>query len=103
MPVLSKREQQDNVTLTAARTKLVLLQCEKEQINIDVLLGKYVLAEQVKQDLETFARGIHDAWLNFVARNSAVIASELGVDDHKCSVVLEKYIKQQLEELAESQ
>lgn len=103
MPTLSKREQQDAVTLTAARTRVEILRGDILEIDKAVKLGQYVLAKEVEQKLFEYTRQIRDAWQNFVTRNSAVIASELRVDQALCSEVLEKYIRLQLEELSEQQ
>lgn len=101
MPTLSKAEQGHAVTLTAAKIRTEVARAEKLEFELEILRGNYLPAKEVEQSLAEFTRLIRDAWQNFVARNSAIIASELGVEEHACGVVLEKYIKQQLEELSE--
>lgn len=101
MPTLSKAEQREEETLTAARIRSEIAKAETAEYKLQILKGEYLLAKEVEAHLFEFTRQIRDAWQNFVPRNSAIIASELSVDEHKCGVVLEKYIKKQLEELSE--
>ncbi len=46
-------------------------------------------------------RAVRDAWLNWPARVAAMIASELGTDARATQVLMEKYVRDQLEELAD--
>ena len=46
-------------------------------------------------------RAVRDAWLNWPARVAAMIASELGTDARETQVLMEKYVRDQLEELAD--
>lgn len=101
MPTLSKAEQRDVETLTKARIRTETARAEKLEFENEILRGNYLPAKEVEAKLFEFTRQIRDEWQNFVSRNRAIIASELGVDEHNCGVVLEKYIKKQLEELSE--
>lgn len=101
MPTLSKLEQGHAVTLTAAKIRTEVARAEKLEFDLEIMRGNYLPAKEVEQALVEYTRKIRDAWQNFVPRNSAIIASELSVDEHICGVVLDKYIKQQLEELSE--
>lgn len=47
------------------------------------------------------ARQFRDAWLNWPARISTLMASDLGVEDRKLAEVMTKYVRQHLTELGE--
>ena len=47
------------------------------------------------------ARDERDAWVNWPARVVAMMAAELEVDAHKLHTVLERHVREHLNELAE--
>ena len=47
------------------------------------------------------AREVRDAWVNWPARSSALMAAELGVEPAAMQKALEKHVRAHLDELAE--
>lgn len=56
---------------------------------------------KVNEHVFKLARTARDAILNWPARDVAIIASELGVDEHKARVILDERIRQLLTEIGE--
>lgn len=69
------------------------LQFEKEA-------GKLVEAEPVKKHLFDLWRRERDAWLTWPARVGAIIAAELGADQAQVNILLEKHVREHLDERA---
>jgi len=61
------------------------------------------LIDRAKAVAQVFklAREERDAWVNWPARVAAVIAAELEVEPHRLHTVLERQVREHLNELAE--
>lgn len=71
------------------------------KLEFEVKSGTLVDAETVKKAVFDLSRQDRDSWANWPARVSPLMAAELGVDQVKLAVVLEKYVRQQLAERAQ--
>ena len=60
-----------------------------------------VVRPVVAEPVGRLARDERDAWVNWPARVAAMIAAELEVDAHKLHTVLERQVREHLNELAE--
>ncbi len=47
------------------------------------------------------ARDERDAWVNWPARVTAMMAAELGLEQHQLHMVLERHVREHLAELAD--
>ncbi|MDD1651200.1 MAG: elements of external origin, partial [Methylococcaceae bacterium] len=63
--------------------------------------GELVDRPQAIAHVFKLARTERDAWLNWPARVSALLAAELGVDAHVLHVALENAVRAHLQELGE--
>jgi hypothetical protein len=61
------------------------------------------LIDRAKAVAQVFrlARDERDAWVNWPARVASMLAAELEVDTHKLHTVLERQVREHLNELAE--
>ena len=59
--------------------------------------------DRAKAETVAFATGrqIRDAWLSWPARIAALFAAEARIEAHQAEVLLEKYVKAHLNELAD--
>ncbi len=78
-------------------------QTEAERAALELKARRGDLVDRARAVAHVFklAREERDAWLNWPARVSALMAAELGVDPHKMHVTLEKYVRDHLIDLAE--
>lgn len=63
--------------------------------------GRLVDADAAKKAVFDLSRQDRDSWSNWPSRVSPLIAAELGVDQVKLAVVLEKHVREQLAERAQ--
>ncbi len=89
------------MTFMEARTASEVLKVQTARINLQRLKGEVIDRARAIAHAFRFAREMRDAWLNWPARVSALMAADLGVDPHTMHTALEKHVRQHLDELAE--
>jgi hypothetical protein len=88
-------------SLLQARTVNEVVKAQTNKVRLARLKGELVDRSQALAQVFTLARTERDAWLNWPARVSALLAAELGVDAHTLHVVLENAVREHLRELGE--
>ena len=88
-------------TYAQARTANEVLKAQHHKLRIAQLKGELIDRSQAMAQVFALARAERDAWLNWPARVSSMLAAELGLDPHTMHVALEREVRQHLTELAE--
>jgi hypothetical protein len=88
-------------TYAQARTANEVLKAQHHKLRIAQLKGELIDRSQAMTQVFALARAERDAWLNWPARISSMLAAELGLDPHTMHVALEREVRQHLTELAE--
>ncbi|ALN83053.1 hypothetical protein [Lysobacter antibioticus] len=88
-------------TYAQARTANEVLKAQHHKLRIAQLKGELIDRSQAMAQVFALARAERDAWLNWPARISSMLAAELDVDPHVIHVALEREVRQHLTELAE--
>jgi hypothetical protein len=88
-------------TYAQARTANEVLKAQHHKLRIAQLKGELIDRSQVMSQVFALARSERDAWLNWPARISSMLAAEFGVDPHTMHVALEREVRQHLSELGE--
>ena len=88
-------------SLLQARTVNEVVKAQTNKVRLARLKGELVDRSQALAQVFKLARTERDAWLNWPARVSALLAAELGVDAHTLHVVLENAVREHLRELGE--
>jgi hypothetical protein len=88
-------------TYAQARTANEVLKAQHHKLRIAQLKGELIDRSQAMAQVFALARAERDAWLNWPARISSMLAAELGIDPHTMHVALEREVRQHLTELAE--
>ncbi|MBT2748355.1 MULTISPECIES: elements of external origin [unclassified Lysobacter] len=88
-------------TYAQARTANEVLKAQHHKLRIAQLKGELIDRSQVMEQIFALARTERDAWLNWPARISSMLAAELGIDPHTMHVALEREVRQHLSELGE--
>ncbi|MGO1069659.1 elements of external origin [Lysobacter sp. CA199] len=88
-------------TYAQARTANEVLKAQHHKLRIAQLKGELIDRSQVMAQVFALARAERDAWLNWPARISSMLAAELGIDPHVMHVALEREVRQHLAELGE--
>lgn len=84
-----------------ARMANEVLKAQTAKVRLQKLKGELVDRPRAVASVFDLARRERDAWINWPPRVAANMAAELGVDAHKVEVVLDKYLRAHLMELAE--
>lgn len=99
--VLQKPKDSKEITYIEARTANEILKVQSAKIKLKQLKDELIDKTKAVSQVFKMARQERDAWLNWPARVSAVMAAELEIDPHTIHITLEKYIRQHLEELSD--
>lgn len=89
------------VSFLRARMANEVLKAQTSKVKLQKLKGELVDRNRTVSLIYDLARRERDAWLNWPPRVAANMAAELGVDAHRMEVVLEKYLRGHLSEMAE--
>jgi hypothetical protein len=89
------------MTFMQARTANEVLKAQERRLRLQQMKGELVDRAKAVAQVFRLARDERDAWVNWPARVSAMIAAQLEVDPHKLHTVLERHVCDHLAELAE--
>jgi len=88
-------------SLLQARTVNEVVKAQTNKVRLAQLKGDLVDRAQATAQVFKLARAERDAWLNWPARVSAQMASQLGIDAHALHVALEAAVREHLQELGD--
>jgi hypothetical protein len=89
------------MTFIQARTANEVLKAQERRVRLQRMKGELVDRAKAVAQVFRLARDERDAWVNWPARAAALMAAELEVDAHKLHTVLERQVREHLNELAE--
>jgi hypothetical protein len=89
------------MTFMQARTANEVLKAQERRLRLQQMKGELVDRAKAVAQVFRLARDERDAWVNWPARVAAMIAAELEVDPHRLHTVLERQVREHLNELAE--
>jgi hypothetical protein len=89
------------MTFMQARTANEVLKAQERRLRLQQMRGELVDRAKAVAQVFRLARDERDAWVNWPARVAAMIAADLEVDAHKLHTVLERQVREHLNELAE--
>ena len=89
------------MTFMQARTANEVLKAQERRVRLQRLKGELVDRAKAVAQVFRLARDERDAWVNWPARVTAVMAAELEVDPHQAHTVLERHVRDHLAELSE--
>ena len=100
------REQGESVpaggmTFLQARTANEVLKAQARRLRLQQLKGELVDRARAVSLVFRLARDERDAWSGWPARIAAVLAAELGCDTHHLQTVLDRHVREHLDQLAE--
>jgi hypothetical protein len=90
-----------NVTFVQARTAHEIAKAHLARLKLQERKGELVDRARASALVFRLAREERDAWANWPARTSALMAAALGVDAHAMQTLLETHVRAHLTELAE--
>lgn len=88
-------------TFTQARTANEVLKAQHHKVRLARLKGELIERAQALAHVFALARAERDAWLNWPARISSLLAAEFGADPHAVHVALEREVRSHLAELGD--
>lgn len=89
------------MTFLQARTANEVLKAQDRRLRLQKARGELVDRARATALVFRLAREERDAWLNWPARVSAVIAASLGVEAHPVQQAMDEHVRAHLAELAE--
>jgi hypothetical protein len=89
------------LTFESCRAAESILKSRERELRLEQARGKLICAGTAKNTAFKFARELRDSWMNWPARVAPLIAAEIGVDQIRMIVVLEKHVRQFLSERAD--
>jgi hypothetical protein len=89
------------MTLMQARTANEVLKAQERRLRLQQMKGELVDRAKAVAQVFKLAREERDAWVNWPARVTAMMAAELEVDPHRLHAVLERQVRDHLADLAE--
>jgi hypothetical protein len=89
------------MTFMQARIANEVLKAQERRVRLQRMKGELVDRAKAVAQVFRLARDERDAWVNWPARVAAMIAAELEVDQHRLHTVLERQVREHLNELAE--
>jgi hypothetical protein len=89
------------MTFMQARTANEVLKAQERRLRLQQMKGELVDRAKAVAQVFRLAREERDAWVNWPARVAAMIGAELEVDPHQLHTVLERQVREHLNELAE--
>jgi hypothetical protein len=89
------------MTFMQARTANEVLKAQERRLRLQQMKGELVDRAKAVAQVFRLAREERDAWVNWPARVAAMIAADLEVDPHQLHTVLERQVREHLNELAE--
>lgn len=95
------RAAQGMSSFTQARTAHEIAKAHLARLRLQEKKGQLINKDQVKAQIFRLGRDFRDAWINWPARVSAQMASELQVDEHGLHMILERAVREHLNELGD--
>jgi hypothetical protein len=90
-----------SMTFMQARTANEVLKAQERRVRLQRMKGELIDRAKAVAHVSRLARDERDAWANWPARVAAMIAAELEVDPHQVHTVLERHVRDHLDELPE--
>ena len=97
----SGARKEGDVTFLRARTANEVIKVQERGVRLAKIKGELVDRARAVATIFGLARRERDAWVQWPARVSALMAAELHVEPHQMETVLEKYVRRHLTELAD--
>lgn len=89
-------------TFEQARTAHEIAKAHLARLQLQEKKESLINKDKVKAQVFRLGRQVRDAWVNWPSRISAQMASELKVDEHAMHTILERYVREHLDELGDT-
>jgi hypothetical protein len=89
------------MTFMQARTANEVLKAQERRLRLQRMKGELVDRARAVAQVFRLARDERDAWVNWPARVTAMMAAELGLEQHQLHTVLERHVRDHLAGLAD--
>jgi hypothetical protein len=84
------------MTFMQARTANEVLKAQERRLRLQRMKGEMVDRAKAVAQVFKLAREERDAWVNWPARVTAIMAAELGLEQHQLHTVLERQVREHL-------
>mgnify|MGYP001158982701 CR=1 FL=1 len=101
MPAGSSISSGGKPSFTKIKTAHELYKAQLTQLSLQEKKGQLINKDMVKTQVYRLGRQVRDSWLNWPARVSALMAADLGIDEHALHQALERYVREHLNDIGE--
>jgi hypothetical protein len=91
----------DGMTFLQARTADEVIKAQLQRLELQKKRGELVDRARAIALVFRLARQERDAWVGWPARVAAIMAAEVGIGAHSMQTILERHVRDHLEQLAE--
>ena len=89
-------------TFEQARTAHEIAKAHLARLQLQEKKGCLINKDKVKAQVYRLGRQVRDAWINWPSRVAAQMASELKIDEHDMHTILERFVREHLDELSDT-
>jgi sulfatase maturation enzyme AslB (radical SAM superfamily) len=86
---------------TKIKTAHELYKAQLTQLALQEKKGQLIQKEMVKAQVGQLSRQVRDSWMNWPSRISALMAAELEIEEHQLHIVLERYVREHLNDIGD--
>lgn len=103
IPAFSTAPAEQGSASNAARAKLAIsvIKAQKDKIDLERIKGNLIDKSAALRQAFLFSRKMRDGWMNWPARVAPIIAAELGVGEAAVYEVLDRHVRENLNDLAD--
>lgn len=91
----------DKNSYTKIKTAHELYKAQMTQLALQEKKGQLIHKDMVKVQVGQLSRQVRDSWMNWPSRVSALMAAELEVEEHQLHLILERYVRDHLNDIGE--
>ena len=91
----------DANSYTKIKTAHELYKAQLTQLALQEKKGQLIQKEMVKAQVLQLSRQVRDSWMNWPSRVSALMAAELNIEEHQLHVILERYVREHLNDIGD--
>lgn len=91
----------DANSYTKIKTAHELYKAQLTQLALQEKKGQLIQKEMVKAQVSQLSRQVRDSWMNWPSRVSALMAAELNIEEHQLHVILERYVREHLNDIGD--
>ncbi len=92
---------ENKVSYSKVKTAHEFQKMKRTELALKKEKGELIDKATVKAHVFKMGRQVRDSWVNWPARVAALMAADLNIDEHEMHTILEKYVREHLDDIGE--